>query len=205
MKHKHTINCKKCGKEFEIECTDFAWNKGKYNKHCSRSCSNSHIYSDELKQKISEGIKKHNEKVQKEKVKQIYEYVCDKCGKKFTSDIRLRKDRKKCCDNCKRKVVHYKEDFSSITDLSKRTISKILKRANKECQLCGWNESSCDIHHIIPRKDGGSNDTKNLIVVCPNCHRILHTIKDKYSIEFLLSKSIFYTFKDWKEYYHTER
>ena len=131
MKHKHTINCKKCGKEFEIECTDFAWNKGKYTKHCSRACSNSHIYSDEIKQKISEGVKKHNEKV-----KRIYEYVCDKCGKKFTSDIRLRKDRKKHCDNCKRKVVHYKEDFSSITDLS---------------------------------------------------------------------KSIFYTFKDWKEYYHPER
>ena len=198
MKQKHLTKCQKCGKEFEVICTDYAWENGKYTKHCSRACANSHVYTDEIRNKISESVKKYNEKNKKEKV---YKYICDKCGKEFESDHRLRNDRKHHCEDCKRAVPHSKKGNISLTDLSKRTISKILKRAEKECQLCGWKESSCDIHHIIPRKEGGSDESTNLIVVCPNCHRILHTIKNRFPLDLLISKSIFYTFKDWKDYY----
>lgn len=199
MKHKHTVNCKNCGKAFEVECTDFAWVHKKYKIHCSRACANKHTYSEETKRKISEGVKKYN----KEKsTKPAYEYVCEKCGNTFISNKVLRKDRKKHCDNCKRNVVHYKKDPTSILDLSKRTISKILKRSKIGCQICNWNESTCDIHHIISKKEGGSDNISNLIIVCPNCHRILHTIKNRYSIEFLLSKSILNTFNNWKDFYY---
>lgn len=198
MKYKHIVICEKCGKEFEIECTDFSWEHKKYKKYCSRSCANKHIYSEEIKKKISDGVKKYN----KIKETSVYEYICEKCGNTFTSNKILRKDRKKHCDNCKRNTVHYKENPISIFDLSKRTISKILKRANKGCQICNWNESTCDIHHIIPKKEGGTDDISNLIIVCPNCHRVLHTIKNRYFIDFLLSKNIFNTFNNWKDFYH---
>ena len=64
---------------------------------------------------------------------------------------------------------------NSILDVSSRTASKILKRLSVPCSICGWNKSSCDIHHIIPHKDGGSDSNSNLCILCPNCHRLVHT------------------------------
>ena len=61
---------------------------------------------------------------------------------------------------------------TSILEVSKRTISKIFRRLNIGCSNCGWNEEVCDLHHIISRKDGGSDDHANLTYLCPNCHRL---------------------------------
>ena len=45
------------------------------------------------------------------------------------------------------------------------------ERAGCQCEYCGEEFDSPDVHHIKPRKEGGSNDRNNLIVLCPNCHR----------------------------------
>jgi hypothetical protein len=42
------------------------------------------------------------------------------------------------------------------------------------CEICGWNETVCDAHHLVPRKSGGLNTVKNSIVLCPNHHRLAH-------------------------------
>lgn len=63
------------------------------------------------------------------------------------------------------------------------------------------NESTCDIHHIIEKSNGGTDDVSNLIIVCPNHHRIIHTNKC-YSVEYLQNLSIKNTFNNWKDYYH---
>jgi hypothetical protein len=42
------------------------------------------------------------------------------------------------------------------------------------CHECGWNETSCDVDHIISRKEGGLNTIRNGQVICPNCHAIKH-------------------------------
>jgi hypothetical protein len=41
------------------------------------------------------------------------------------------------------------------------------------CSRCGWI-GPCDKHRLIAGKDGGNYRAKNVIVVCPNCHRLLH-------------------------------
>lgn len=51
-------------------------------------------------------------------------------------------------------------------------VNKVAK--NIPCVICGWNESTRDIHHIVPVKDGGADDISNLTVLCPNCHRVVH-------------------------------
>lgn len=100
--------------------------------------------------------------------------------------------------------VNYKNlNDISIMDLSKRTISKIIERSGKGCSICDWNLTRCDIHHIIERSNGGSNELDNLILICPNCHRAIHTLGDIYITEHeLKDKSLKYTFSDWKIYYN---
>jgi predicted restriction endonuclease len=42
------------------------------------------------------------------------------------------------------------------------------------CEICGWKEATRDIHHILPVSEGGTNELSNLIVLCPNHHRMIH-------------------------------
>lgn len=87
----------------------------------------------------------------------------------------------------------------SLGDVSKRTLSKIAKRMNMACCICGWNEAPIDIHHITPKSKGGTNDVSNLTPLCPNCHRKAHSnLLDK-----SLIKSIDEIYGDeWKKYYY---
>ena len=41
---------------------------------------------------------------------------------------------------------------------------------NKQCILCGWN-GPCDRHRV---EQGGEYIQSNVLVLCPNCHRLLH-------------------------------
>ncbi len=44
-----------------------------------------------------------------------------------------------------------------------------LRRDNHRCQVCG-KEHSDQVHHVIPRSQGGTNDLLNLITLCGQCH-----------------------------------
>ena len=68
----------------------------------------------------------------------------------------------------------YKKNIKSILDVSSRTTSKILKRLNIKCSICGWDKGTCDIHHINGKKIDNFNDHNNLTYICPNCHRLVH-------------------------------
>lgn len=52
--------------------------------------------------------------------------------------------------------------------------AKVLEIDVKSCVVCGWNKTNCDIHRIKHGKDGGKYEKNNVIVVCPNCHRLIH-------------------------------
>jgi hypothetical protein len=41
-----------------------------------------------------------------------------------------------------------------------------------KCALCGWDQAPCDVCHIIARKDGGTDDIDNVVMLCPNHHRL---------------------------------
>lgn len=62
----------------------------------------------------------------------------------------------------------------SILELSKRTITKIVKRLKLACCNCNWSLTNGDIHHILPKSKGGCDDHQNLTYLCPNCHRLAH-------------------------------
>ena len=166
--------CEKCGKE----------HNGKYGsgRFCSEPCARSYssnINRDETNIKVADTLfrKHHNNKSKQE-------YIQQKNADKHASYIR-------------------ENEVASILDLSKRTAIKIIKRMKLPCSLCGWQfeDVSGDVHHIILRKDGGSNEHNNLTYVCPNCHRLIHSNKiDKNSL-ITLDKQIG---DEWKKFYYVK-
>ena len=90
--------------------------------------------------------------------------------------------------------------MESILNLSKRTISKIVHRLELSCSNCGWSECTCDIHHIIHRSKGGTDDHNNLTYLCPNCHRMAHN--DKIEKFITLTEHIG---DSWKSVYFPEK
>lgn len=46
------------------------------------------------------------------------------------------------------------------------------------CQVC--NAEAVDIHHIIHRSAGGSDEVDNLIALCRECHMKAHYLAEPY-------------------------
>lgn len=88
----------------------------------------------------------------------------------------------------------------NILDLSSRTTSKILHRLKIKCCICRWDEASLDIHHIIEKRNGGSNSHDNLTLLCPNCHRLIHNNKiDKTKLKTLKET----VGEEWRKAYYS--
>jgi diadenosine tetraphosphate (Ap4A) HIT family hydrolase len=60
------------------------------------------------------------------------------------------------------------EDTSAISGKLRYTV---LKRAGFHCDLCGVSadERALEVEHILPKKDGGSNELENLQALCSRC------------------------------------
>jgi predicted HNH restriction endonuclease len=82
-----------------------------------------------------------------------------------------------CSDSCQSKF-RLKEVGASadkITESRKRSQKKRLKKERGDiCEVCNWSRGVCDVHHIVPVYKGGSELDSNLIILCPNCHRLAH-------------------------------
>ena len=73
--------------------------------------------------------------------------------------------------------------------------SLVISRASGLCQLCGnpapfnspGGEPYLEIHHVIPSRDGGEDSPKNLVALCPNCHRKINLAPTDTDLETLKS------------------
>ena len=45
-----------------------------------------------------------------------------------------------------------------------------MERDEYTCRRCN-NKKDLDVHHIIKRKDGGTDDLSNLLSLCRSCHK----------------------------------
>lgn len=52
-----------------------------------------------------------------------------------------------------------------------------LERDNCKCRICG-KENSGQVHHIIPRSKGGTEELTNLVTLCGRCHMLLSPVPD---------------------------
>ena len=54
------------------------------------------------------------------------------------------------------------------------TKAYVLNRDNYTCQHCKSKNKRLEVHHIVFRSNGGSDEEGNLICLCEDCHRKLH-------------------------------
>lgn len=52
----------------------------------------------------------------------------------------------------------------------------VLQRDNHQCRWCGTNEY-LTLHHVVPRRRGGSDRPENLHVFCRDCHTELERLE----------------------------
>lgn len=57
------------------------------------------------------------------------------------------------------------------------TKSFVLDRDSYCCQNCKAKKVGLEVHHIVYRSNGGSDDTNNLITLCKSCHDNVHSGK----------------------------
>lgn len=79
--------------------------------------------------------------------------------------------------------------------ISNQVITSLLVRSKGKCECCGFGgqglENIIIKHHIHKYADTEDNSLSNLIMLCPNCHGIVHTLencKDKDIVNNILSK-----------------
>ena len=80
----------------------------------------------------------------------------------------------------------------NLTKIRKMTISlgeELKRNYNYRCQICGravgefYGVNLVDCHHIAPFSQSLNNDAKNLLIVCPNHHRIIHATEPTFDRE----------------------
>lgn len=104
--------------------------------------------------------------------------LCVICGKEFWYYKTMGNTGRYCSRKCAgadhwRKVGGRKNRNWKGDERCLSVMNQFRKRhLPNKCAICGWKEAGCDGHHIIPRKDGGTNNLGNTIVLCPNHHRL---------------------------------
>lgn len=61
--------------------------------------------------------------------------------------------------------------------LAERRRKLYAEHYGNKCEVCGWAEARCDVHHRKLKSRGGLHTIENAIVLCPNHHRVEHDRK----------------------------
>lgn len=90
--------------------------------------------------------------LEKSKRKAVYQNIQDEKNKKYQDE--------------------YEQKYQEVIYYSK-VREKVLERDNRTCQICNaFAPTKLHIHHILKRKEGGTDHFDNLITVCPSCHSL---------------------------------
>ena len=95
----------------------------------------------------------------------VQTYCSPKCQRKSQTSKSYEAIRKR---NAVQQKVRYKHDLYAAF--------------HYKCAICGWRlpdenkaNHGCQMHHIKSVADGGTNDETNLVLLCPNCHKMAHS------------------------------
>ena len=99
----------------------------------------------------------------------VNDLFCPNCGRLWTM----------CACVTKRR----KESQQPMIKNDLRTL--VLRRDNYTCKRCGkkFPPENLHVHHIIPKKIGGTDALENLETLCEDCHRFRHYYDTEYQNE----------------------
>lgn len=102
------------------------------------------------------------------------EQICRICGKTFhIAHGRVKRNIRYCsteCGNEARARRLRKDESDAATNCLRK---RIAERDEHKCMICGFS-FAVEVHHIIPRSEGGTHKSGNLITLCPNHHAMAH-------------------------------
>lgn len=96
----------------------------------------------------------------------------------------------------------FKEAIVKVRKINTAVIDKLKLLYHGACQLCGGNigfdfgKEIVEAHHIEYFSKTQNNDPSNIIVLCPNCHRLIHSCDPVYH-----KKECYFEFADNKKLY----
>jgi len=105
---------------------------------------------------------------------------CKKCGDPLTG-----KQKRWCSPECsklglkaeykkrnKAKVLAYNREYRSkgVRPIKRVRKQKTIKERGGICERCGTSKK-LQVHHIKPARVGGTNELRNLLVLCDPCHK----------------------------------
>jgi len=74
----------------------------------------------------------------------------------------------------------HKPGERSKSTIPPRIRREVLVRDRHRCRRKGCNHTRfLEIHHIIPRSEGGTNDPENLVTLCSGCHELWHVLEQR--------------------------
>ncbi|MEN8007376.1 MAG: HNH endonuclease [Candidatus Krumholzibacteriota bacterium] len=63
----------------------------------------------------------------------------------------------------------------NTTTIPPRVRRQVLARDRHRCQAPGCGRTRfLEVHHLVPRNQGGGNNPENLTTLCGSCHRFSH-------------------------------
>lgn len=92
--------------------------------------------------------------------------TCKNCGRKrFHKAFGL-------CGGCHTRLYHYDKTLAYNTKKYHNISLDELRKLTKSCVSCGFSKI-VELHHLDGNKT--NRDNKNLIGLCPNCHKMIHS------------------------------
>lgn len=116
--------------------------------------------------------------------------ICNWCRQKLHDGDKYYQDWHRevfLCEKCKDLLIN-PPDFNPKGSMEKGTTSwktaniLTLMRDDCHCRICGSHyerDNPVEVHHIIPQKDGGPHNLKNLVTLCEKHHK--ETFKNDYA------------------------
>ena len=107
---------------------------------------------------------------------QIYIHHCPECGSSNVQtskgELEIEKQEfERLQGDCQISGPH-RPNKTSIPPSKRR---EVFAKARHKCETPGCNHTRfLEIHHIVPRSEGGSNDIRNMKLLCSACHRLAH-------------------------------